>query len=661
MVWNKPEFLKEILDLIPSARYITLDSEFFYGQEMAMPSFLAPEIFYERYRQHHKDHFIAQLGITVAIPDPCDAESSSASSLTDVANETCKKLGLPHIFNSTFRRFSVNTKVSHVAKFSVETFEFLKSNGFSIDNWIDTAVDVTTHPKAVIEHCAKFWTDIFTQIDSIHGQNGFCDATSITPETFLDLDPKRSILDKKMAAGIAKKGLQDACGLSTNFLAPIAHSKESAECSIPQVFTTYTAGFLYEKEVSVEYNALFYYLGSFLSELKREDSSFNPDQKIKYYVTITPDNGYPHAIVSNYVELLRKDIESMTGSCDPELEAKVHGSINYYHRNNMTNPKITLYVRIWRTREEAQLHTHCAIQNMKTALYGLRALTDAMYNYKVPLVLFSGCTDIYLTLLSIYGEHYLSTYSQFLTLVSNTFPRCFDLKIFVDLPPVINHLKSNLSLNGRSLFQFFKITSYGLQQAQSDTDDNNLVHDAGYDSLMAALSFEWILAHFLAVTKMVSLDAHKNLLYKASTVKVNKDFPRTNLPLFFNYCWDKLYVYQSAFPYPLKGNTNVVSNVETDQPTLTEYVLYPVKDLTIVVKALYPLSSHLKSIYTNQPWHYYVDRNKDHGRLYIPTTHPGASTILNEIVEAENSGEQYPYVDTQIAELHTLQYAQKKF
>lgn len=155
-------------------------------------------------------------------------------------------------------------------------------------------------------------------------------------------------------------------------------------------------------------------------------------------------------------------------------------------------------------REEAQLHTHQVIQKMKTELYGLRAFTDAVCKHNVPLVLFSGCTDIYLTLASVYGEHYLSTYAQFLTLVSNTFPRCFDLKIFVDLPPIINHLKTNLSLGSRSLSQIFKITSYGLQSAQSDADDNNMVHDAGYDSLMTALSFEWVLGHFLAITGTIS-------------------------------------------------------------------------------------------------------------------------------------------------------------
>lgn len=660
-MWNKLELLQEILNLIPDARYLTIDSEFFCGQEMAMPSFLTPETFYERYRHHHKDQYIAQLGITIAIPDPSDTAISSTSSKTHVANEVCQKLGLPHIFGSTFRRFSVNTKVSEITKFSAETLAFLKSNGFSIDNWVDTAVNLTTHPKAAIEQCAEFWTRIFTQIDSVHGPKGFCDAASITPEAFLALDPKGGILDRKTSAGVAKRGLQDACGLSTNFLALIAHSTESTEGPIPQVFTSYTAGCLYEKEVSIDYNTLFYYLGSLLSEFQREDVSFNSDKKTEYYVTITPDNGYPHAVVPNYVELLRKDIESATGACDPDLEAKVHSSSQYYHRSNKANPKITLYVRIWHTREEAQLHTHRAIQKMKMELYGLRALTDAICSYNVPLVLFSGCSDIYLTLASIYGEHYLSTYSQFLTLVSNTFPRCFDLKIFVDLPPIINHLKNNFSLGARSLSQIFKVTSYGLQQAQSDTDDNNLIHDAGYDSLMTALSFEWILGHFLAVTRTVFLDEHKSLLYKASTVKVNRDLPKTNLPLFFNYCWDKLYVHQSAFPYPLKGSANAASSVDTDQPTLTQYVLYPVKDLSVVVKALSPLSSHLKAAYPNHPWHYYVERNRDHGRLYVPTTHPGASTILNQIVDAENSGKQYPYVDTNIAELHTLQYAQKTF
>lgn len=661
MVWSRPELLQEILDLIPHARYLTIDSEFFCGQEMAMPSFLTPEVFYEHYRRHHQDQYVAQLGITIAISDPSSLTFSSAVNPTHLANNTCQELGLPPLFDSTFRRFSVNTRVSEVTKFSTETLSFLKLNGFSLDNWIDTAVDLTTHPKAVIDQCTEFWTRIFLKIDSLHGLKGFGSAVSITPEAFLALNPRGSTLDKKALTGISKKGLQDACGLSTNFLMPIAHSTESTEGSIPQVFSTYTAGCLYETTVSIDYNALFDYLGFFLSEFQRENASFNSDKKVEYYITITPDNGYPYAVVSNYVDLLREDIKSLTGSCTNDLDAKVQASACYYHRSNKSNPKITLCVRVWRTREEAQLYAHRVIQKMKMELYGLRAFTDAIHKHSVPTVLFSGCTDIYLTLASIYGEHYLSTYAQFLTLISNTFPRCFDLKIFVDLPPIINHLKTNLSLGARSLSQLFSITSYGLQSAQSDADDTNLVHDAGYDSLMTALSFEWILGHFLAITGTVTLDEHKNLLYKASSIKVNKDLPKTNLPLLFKYCWDKLYVHQSAFPYPLKGDHAVISSIDKDQPTLTQYVLYPVQDISAVVKALYPLSSHLKKVYPDQSCHYYVERGRDHGRVYIPTTHPGASTILSEVIAAEGSGTQYPYVDLNIAELHTLQYAQKNF
>lgn len=665
MVWNKPELLQEILELIPRARYLTIDSEFFCGQEMAMPSFLTPEAFYERYREHHRNQYIAQLGITIAIPDPSISASDSINTQIYSPNKACERLGLPHLFDSSFRRFSLNTRVSEVTKFSVETLTFLKSNGFSLDNWLDTAVDLTTHPRAVIDQCAQFWTRIFAAIDSVHGPKGFGTAGAIAPEVFQALNPNGnpngSPSDKKASSGIAKKCLQDACGLSTNFLAPVAHATGFAEGSIPQVFFTYTAGCLYETAVSIDYSTLFDYLGFFLSEFQRENASFNSDKKLEYYITITPDNGYPYAVVANYVDLLREDIDSLTGDCSLDLEAKVHASAHYYHRSNKSNPKILLSIRIWRTREEAQLHTHQVIQKMKTELYGLRAFTDAVCKHNVPLVLFSGCTDIYLTLASVYGEHYLSTYAQFLTLVSNTFPRCFDLKIFVDLPPIINHLKTNLSLGSRSLSQIFKITSYGLQSAQSDADDNNMVHDAGYDSLMTALSFEWVLGHFLAITGTISLDDHKRLLYKVSSIKVNKDLPTTDLPLFFNYCWDKFYIHQSAFPYSLKDHASPASSVDTHQPTLTQYVLYPVKDLSVVVKALYPLSSHLKKMYPDRPCHYYIERGRDHGRVYIPTTHPGAATILNEVINAESSGSQYSYVDTSIAELHTLQYAQKSF
>lgn len=607
--------VSRILSLIPSASFVALDTEFFCGRQTILPPFTSVEAFYDESAKAQAAQAVAQLGVTVAVPK-------------STTRDPFPNLGLPVLRDLTFHNFCFNTFISDPTIFTFDTIRFLRKNGFNLNAWADSAISLETHCDAVLGAVSDFWRRLTTSVDLFHGSRGINPAANAEKGDGIDA-PAPTDGGKSQ-----RQAISDASHLRESFLeATVASLKAKKPCP----YLDNDSGPLAQIEVSVPSDTVKTYVEYFLHAIREEARAYDTGGLVEFFISIFPKALAPESLLDNYNELQLRDIEELTG-CKSTLSPSTSKASNMVH----------LTICAFRYRDDAQMAAHAAVEKLIEEARGFRVFFELLQAYKVPLVCFSGMSDVFLVLRSVYGYAYVDTYQKFQSLCRHVLYSTYDLKLLIDLYPISNLITTRFSIRKRSLERVFSITG-------NKKSRHGQAHDAGYDSYMTAYAFAWIGMHILGDAEVVSLTSDETNLYKLGSFRPSLTSGVVLATL--GHCRNRLYIYGNFSPLPIFSDVSAVGTSGTigDDDFLV-FALYPVKSYDRMVQAMEPFVEECKATYPQERPHIFVDRDNNYGRVFIRVNHPMAQKLLQNVRSSELKNHSSEYVDSSIAEIHTFEF-----
>lgn len=447
---NSLHDVQRVCSMLEHAAFVSLDTEFFNGYVSALGPLAAPADVLQEFNTAGADSYIAQLGLTVAVPK---AEAPAAAPHTFAVGD--RTVAVPRADQLDFATFTflVSPPLHTRSAFTLDTLRFLTENNFDLLEWVRECIPCVHEAPETIEGLVSAWTQYSDGAGAL------------------------------AAARTQGRGDDEAAAALAGALGEIFAQADGE--------SPFTSGALYRATVPLGNVSL-------LPDVVQRAARFMRD--LEYSSARETGDGLYASVVGQagavHLEAVVGRLRDCAWALLPTGET-VLNSMAYYRGAPTKNLRGELDIAFYASAADRSAALDEVAAGCRRVLLGVRPIIDAITTHRVPLVLFSGMSDVLLTLRTVVDRGITELPpAELVRRLHAHFPCLYDLSILVRAQPIRTYLRDRHDVRSLSLGALYKATDHlALPRA---ADGSAAHHDAGYDSLMTGLLFSWLLRMLMA-------------------------------------------------------------------------------------------------------------------------------------------------------------------
>lgn len=543
MAVNSVEDIPAALRSLAVARYVALDFEFPCAEPNAVCPTATIEDVYRKYARDYDGVYPCQIGLTIAL----DAEEgegpaepgasgegvvSRRDAVTDVhvpsatderdvesrdSGRTCpfdrpevvdapsfsslaSFLPFPPGRRLEYRSFCFNVVPPGRFVCNYRTALFLQNNGFSLDEWIRTAIvfrsggDGDALMLRIRELCEELYAAFDQSVSADLDGNPAAPAGAV--EAACGSSVPSGLGGDANAANAADSCPPVAASAQADPAQPEgdpdalrAAQKDTSHITPLTTLVNNAIGLIWDPEEQ-----------RFREGFSLED----PAPELRDLATRRFNT---HAKLALAAEKMREQYKEHVASLDlsEELRGALLRLVPYFTPlgEGLVDGKFVVSMSLARSRSEARAHMDAYLASLPLKICGLATLFARLRDLGIPVVFFAGLSDAFVLLNALrFNGHPPESVGAFTEVLRDQLPCFADLKLLTEFPPVANLLTSQHKPAGQTLGALFKATKldaagYSLFGAQQEVSREQKAsasreHNAGYDSYITAALYRWM-------------------------------------------------------------------------------------------------------------------------------------------------------------------------